>query len=312
LYIIYFFRYLAIILTKFLVTILPVLVNVAFVTLLERKILGYTQLRLGPNKISFAGVFQPFRDAVKLFVKQFEINSNVNWKLFSFSPVFMLIISITLWAIIPLNSFARNWPLSIISLLILLSLGVYPILLRGWASNRKYAMIGSIRGVAQTISYEIRLALVTIQFMVLFMRINIKDHIESLVWGVSVIPITAVIWIVLLLAETNRTPFDFAEGESELVSGFNIEYASVGFVLIFLREYARIILFSTFSIVLFFNKEVFSVSTSIMSLTITSMWIIIRATFPRYRYDKLINIAWKRYLPIRLGIISFIRVYLGI
>jgi len=304
--------HLLIILIKFLVTILPVLINVAFVTLLERKILGYTQLRLGPNKISFAGVFQPFRDAVKLFVKQFEVNSNVNWKLFSISPVFILIISVIIWTILPLNRFARNWPLRIISVLIVLSLGVYPILLRGWASNRKYAIMGSIRGVAQTISYEISLALVIIQFIVLFISINIKDHIGSFLWGVSVVPFTAVIWVVLLLAETNRTPFDFAEGESELVSGFNIEYASIGFVLIFLREYASIILFSTFSIVFFLNKEIFSISTALLSLLITSMWIIIRATFPRYRYDKLINIAWKRYLPIRLGVISFMRVYLHI
>lgn len=290
-------------------TVLPVLVNVAFVTLLERKILGYTQLRLGPNKISFAGVFQPFRDAVKLFVKQFEVNSNVNWKIFSLSPVFILIISLTLWVVTPLNSFFRSWPLSIISLLIVLSLGVYPILLRGWASNSKYAMIGSIRGVAQTISYEISLALVIMQFLVLFIRINIKDHIESSLRSILVVPTTAVIWIVLLLAETNRTPFDFAEGESELVSGFNIEYASIGFVLIFLREYARIILFSTFTIVVFFNKRVFSIYTAFTSLVVSSIWIIIRATFPRYRYDKLINIAWKRYLPVSLGIISLMRVY---
>lgn len=290
-------------------TVLPVLVNVAFVTLLERKILGYTQLRLGPNKISFAGVFQPFRDAVKLFVKQFEVNSNVNWKIFSLSPVFILIISLTLWVVTPLNSFFRSWPLSIISLLIVLSLGVYPILLRGWASNSKYAMIGSIRGVAQTISYEISLALVIMQFIVLFIRINIKDHIESSLRSILVVPTTAVIWIVLLLAETNRTPFDFAEGESELVSGFNIEYASIGFVLIFLREYARIILFSTFTIVVFFNKRVFSIYTAFTSLVVSSIWIIIRATFPRYRYDKLINIAWKRYLPVSLGIISLMRVY---
>lgn len=302
-------RHVSIILVKFLVTVLPILVNVAFVTLLERKILGYTQLRLGPNKISFAGIFQPFRDAVKLFVKQFEINYNVNWKIFSLSPVFMLIISVTLWVVTPLNSFFRSWPLSIISLLIVLSLGVYPILLRGWASNRKYAIMGSIRGVAQTISYEISLALVIMQFIVLFIRINIKDHIESSLRSILMVPTTAVIWIVLLLAETNRTPFDFAEGESELVSGFNIEYASIGFVLIFLSEYARIILFSTFTIVFFFNKRVFSIYTALISLVVTSIWVVIRATFPRYRYDKLINIAWKRYLPVSLGIISLMRVY---
>lgn len=282
----------------------------AFVTLLERKILGYSQLRLGPNKISFGGVFQPFRDAIKLFVKQFEFNSNVNWKLFSLSPVFILIISLILWVVIPLNGFITGWPLRIISLLIVLSLGVYPILLRGWSSNSKYAIMGSIRGVAQTISYEISLALIIIQFIILFMSVNVKDHTEGPICRFIVVPITAIIWLVLLLAETNRTPFDFAEGESELVSGFNIEYASIGFVLIFLREYARIILFSTLSIVFFFNIKIFSLFTSLISLMITSIWIIIRATFPRYRYDKLINIAWKSYLPLRLGIISFMSVYL--
>ena len=151
-----------------MVTILPVLVNVAFITLLERKILGYSQLRLGPNKISFGGIFQPFRDAIKLFIKQYELNTNVNWKLFSLSPVSILTISLIMWLIIPLNGHTRNWPLRIISLLIVLRLGVYPILLRGWSSNRKYAIMGSIRGVAQTISYEIRLALIIIQFMVIF------------------------------------------------------------------------------------------------------------------------------------------------
>jgi NADH-ubiquinone oxidoreductase chain 1 len=287
-----------------------VLINVAFVTLLERKILGYSQLRLGPNKISFMGVLQPFRDAIKLFAKQYELNSNVNWKLFSMSPCFILSISVTLWLILPLNGYGRNWPLRIISLLAVLRLGVYPILLSGWSSNSKYAIMGSIRGVAQTISYEIRLALIIMQFIVIFIRVNLKDHFGCSTFGLLLAPLTGLVWVVLLLAETNRTPFDFAEGESELVSGFNIEYASIGFVLIFLREYASIIMFSTLSIVVFFNSQVFSPTTAILSLFITTLWVLIRATLPRYRYDKLINVAWKRYLPIRLGIISLIRVFL--
>ncbi len=307
---IYFLGFLFTTSMKFLVTIIPVLINVAFVTLLERKILGYSQLRLGPNKISFAGIFQPFRDAIKLFAKQYELNSNVNWKLFSLSPSFILSIAVVLWLITPLNSFMRNWPLRIISLLTVLSLGVYPILLRGWSSNRKYAIMGSIRGVAQTISYEIRLALVIIQFMVMFIRLNVKDHFASSTVALRLVPLTAFIWVVLLLAETNRTPFDFAEGESELVSGFNVEYASIGFVLIFLREYASIIMFSTLSIVVFFNVSLFSFLTATLSLLITSTWIVVRATLPRYRYDKLINIAWKRYLPLRLARVSLMRVFL--
>jgi NADH-ubiquinone oxidoreductase chain 1 len=170
--------------------------------------------------------------------------------------------------------------------------------------------MGSIRGVAQTISYEIRLALIIMQFIVIFIRVNLKDHFGCSTFGLLLAPLTGLVWVVLLLAETNRTPFDFAEGESELVSGFNIEYASIGFVLIFLREYASIIMFSTLSIVVFFNSQVFSPTTAILSLFITTLWVLIRATLPRYRYDKLINVAWKRYLPIRLGIISLIRVFL--
>lgn len=215
-----------------------------------------------------------------------------------------------LWLILPLNGFRANWPLRIISLLTVLSLGVYPILLRGWSSNRKYAIIGAIRGVAQTISYEIRLALIIIQFMVMFIVLNTKDHFDSATVRLRLVPLTALIWVVLLLAETNRTPFDFAEGESELVSGFNVEYASIGFVLIFLREYASIIIFSTLSIVVFFNVPVFSLLTAVLSLLVTSTWIVVRATLPRYRYDKLINIAWKRYLPLSLAMVSIISVFL--
>lgn len=286
--------------------------NVAFVTLLERKILGYSQLRLGPNKISFVGIIQPFSDAIKLFVKQFEFNSNVNWKVFSFAPVLILCTSLITWSILPTNRFSNSWPLNIISVLVVLRLGVYPILLRGWASNRKYAIIGSIRGVAQTISYEISLALVVMEFISLFISINFKDHLRTRLWVCLITPFAFIIWIVLLLAETNRTPFDFAEGESELVSGFNIEYSSVGFVLIFLREYARIILFSCFTVVMFFNFGLFSILRSSLSLIVTSLWIIIRATFPRYRYDKLMIIAWKSYLPLRLGLISLIRISLSL
>lgn len=287
-----------------LIIALPILVNVAFVTLLERKLLGFAQFRLGPNKISFAGVFQPFRDAIKLFAKQLETNCNVNWKLFLFRPALILILSLTLWNVLPLNNSCVKWPLLIISLLTILSLGIYPLLIRGWASNRKYAILGSIRGVAQTISYEIRLALLVIQFILLFISYNLKEHSLSRYYRGVTLPILRVIWLVILLAETNRTPFDFSEGESELVSGFNIEYASVGFVLIFLSEYAIILLFSTASIRVLLDAPLFSLFAAVISVLIRGVWIIIRATLPRYRYDILINIAWKTYLPLALGLVS--------
>jgi len=169
-------------------------------------------------------------------------------------------------------------------------------------------MLGSIRGVAQTISYEIRFALLVMQFILIFMSYNLKEHTFANYIILMTLPFLRVMWLVILLAETNRTPFDFSEGESELVSGFNIEYGSTGFVLIFLREYAIILLFSSAFIRFFTPLNLFSLSTSTLSVLISRIWIIIRATLPRYRYDMLINMAWKSYLPLSLGIISCIRV----
>jgi len=300
-----YFNFLA--LLRFIVTILPILINVAFVTLLERKILGFAQFRLGPRKISYIGVLQPFRDAIKLFVKQLETNYNVNWKLFLFSPVLMLILSLNIWNMLPLNNSFNKWPIIIISILVVLRLGIYPLLLIGWCSNRKYATLGSIRGVAQTISYEIRLAILIIQFILFFIHYNVKEHIlNGAIIRIS-LPCFTIIWLVLLLAETNRTPFDFSEGESELVSGFNIEYASTGFVLIFLSEYAIILLFSATSIRVFSSIPLFSITAALRTVLISGIWIVIRATLPRYRYDMLINIAWKTYLPLALGFVLLTR-----
>jgi len=221
-------------------------------------------------------------------------------------PVLILILALTLWSVLPLNNSISKWPIIRITLLVVLRLGIYPLLISGWSSNRKYAILGSIRGVAQTISYEIRFALLVIQFILLLISYNLKEHIFSGYILILTLPFLRVIWLVILLAETNRTPFDFSEGESELVSGFNIEYGSTGFVLIFLREYAIILLFSSAAVRFFTPLYIFSLATSIISVIISSVWIIMRATLPRYRYDILINIAWKSYLPLSLGIISCI------
>ena len=186
------------------------------------------------------------------------------------------------------------------SLLTLLSLGVYPLLIIGWASNRKYALIGAIRGVAQTISYEIRLGLVIIVFIVYFISLTSRSSVNYGFRLVFYWPWLATLWLIILLAETNRTPFDFSEGESELVSGFNVEYSATGFVLIFLREYAIIIIFSCLRVSIFCRLEIFRFFSRLLSLIISSFWFVLRATLPRYRYDLLINLAWKRYLPTRL------------
>ena len=290
----------------FIVFVIPILINVAFVTLLERKILGLSQLRLGPNKVSVLGILQPFRDAIKLLTKQSEANYNVNWKLFFLRPSIILVTAIFLWSLLPININTTKWAVMIITLLVVLRLGIYPLLIRGWASNRKYATLGAIRGVAQTISYEIRLALIVIQFILCFTSYTAREHQYSNLCLVQTFPAFLIIWLVILLAETNRTPFDFSEGESELVSGFNIEYASTGFVLIFLSEYAIILLFSSSSVLFFTNTNLFSYSRRLIRICLAGVWIILRATLPRYRYDLLISTAWKTYLPLSLGAVSFI------
>ena len=269
-------------------------------TLIERKILGLSQNRLGPNKVAFNGLIQPFSDAIKLFIKQSEYNINVNWKFFLLGPFLILIVALFLWVIFPSSSRHSWFPLGLMSLLTLLSLGVYPLLIIGWASNRKYALIGAIRGVAQTISYEIRLGLVIIVFIVYFISLTSRSSVNYRFRLVFYWPWLATLWLIILLAETNRTPFDFSEGESELVSGFNVEYSATGFVLIFLREYAIIIIFSCLRVSIFCRLEIFRFFSRLLSLIISSFWFVLRATLPRYRYDLLINLAWKRYLPTRL------------
>ena len=299
---IYRFIYLEIFL-KIVIFALPVIVNVAFVTLLERKILGYRQIRLGPTKVGFIGILQPFRDAIKLFSKQFETNKNSNSKLFIIRPVSIFTVIFRLWIVVPRLRSQSYILVRLIVFLMILRVGVYPLLIRGWSSNRKYAILGSLRGVAQTISYEIRLSIILITVTIITLRLNLNSIESNSIVIVATYPIVVILWFVIMIAETNRTPFDFSEGESELVSGFNIEYSSVGFVLIFLAEYARILLFSSLMVSIFIGIKIFYILSSLLSVIISSVWIILRATFPRYRYDILINIAWKRYLPYSLSIL---------
>lgn len=288
---------------KVIIIVVPILVNVAFVTLLERKILGFSQIRLGPTKVGLFGVLQPFRDAIKLFLKQFELNNNSNRYLFIGRPVGMFSVIFSLWICIPSLQSQSIFVIRVVVFIIILSVGVYPLLLRGWASNSKYAMLGSLRGVAQTISYEISLSLIIISVSIVVIRLNFFSIQSNSFFIVVIYPMVAIMWFVIIIAETNRTPFDFSEGESELVSGFNIEYSSVGFVLIFLAEYASILLFSSLAVSIFIGTLLFSFSSSIVSVIISRVWIVLRATFPRYRYDILINIAWKSYLPNSLSIL---------
>lgn len=302
---------LLLIFVSILVIVLIVLVGVAFLTLLERKVLGYIQIRKGPNKVGFIGIIQPFSDAIKLFRKEniYPIISNMN--LYYFSPIFNLFLALTLWLCIPWITILFNHNLRILFFLCCSSLRVYTIIIAGWSSNSNYSLLGGLRSVAQTISYEVRLFLILVSFLLLILRLKIIDfyNIQYYIWLFFFTIPLCLIWVISSLAETNRTPFDFAEGESELVSGFNIEYRGGGFALIFLAEYANILFIRMLCIIIFIGGDIWSLFFFIKIVLVSFFWIWVRGTLPRYRYDKLIYLAWKRFLPISLNLIIF---YFGI
>lgn len=290
-----------------LIVIIPVLINVAFLTLLERKILGLRQSRKGPNKVSLGGVLQPFADAIKLFTKESIFPLRRNLTLFLLSPSIAIALSLIGWSLIPLEEFYSDF--SLILLLIILGLGLYPLLLAGWASNSSYALTGGLRGVAQTISYEIRLAILLISFF--FVRGSLRlNRLNRLTPSIAVpfLGGLSILWLITALAETNRTPFDFAEGESELVSGFNIEYGAVGFALIFIAEYAMILLLRVITSLLLGAKGLSRVNGLVVAILVRYFWVWARATLPRYRYDILMSLAWKAILPVSLGALVYYRV----
>lgn len=289
-----------------LIFLIFVLVNVAFITLLERKVLGYSQRRLGPNKPSYAGLLQPMADAVKLFVKTF-LNPDKRHKIiFYLSPGVGLFLVLWIWLAIPRKFENEFFTFSIILILIVLRLNVYPLLLRGWGSRNKYSIIGALRRVAQTISYEIRLALIILIILIYLKLISfdVLKKINIYYRCLMVLPIIFILWLISSLAETNRTPFDFSEGERELVSGFNTEFGAGGFALIFMAEYGRIYFLRIVTgLIFFWNRRFFWLRVWVT--WIVFIWVWARTTFPRYRYDLLINLAWKNILPVVLRISIF-------
>nr|QMP96605.1 NADH dehydrogenase subunit 1 [Dorylomorpha xanthopus] len=292
-----------------LLLIVCVLVSVAFLTLLERKVLGYIQIRKGPNVVGFLGLIQPFTDAIKLFTKEQTYPVLSNYISYYFSPIISLFLSLLVWMCMPMVVKLFSFNLGILFFLCCTSLGVYSVMVAGWSSNSNYALLGGLRAVAQTISYEVSLALVFLSFIFLIGSYNLIDFMfyQVYMWFLFILFPMFLVWFSICLAETNRTPFDFAEGESELVSGFNVEYSSGGFALIFLAEYSSILFMSMLFILIFMGADVFSLGFYFKLCFISFLFIWVRGTLPRFRYDKLMYMAWKCFLPFSLNyLIGFI------
>lgn len=291
--------------------IVPILLAVAFLTLVERKVLGYIQLRKGPNIVGPYGLLQPIADAVKLFTKEPLRPLTSSITIFIIAPILALTLALTMWVPLPIPHPLININLGVLFILAISSLAVYSILWSGWASNSKYALIGALRAVAQTISYEVTLAIILLSVLLINGSFTLSTLIitQEHLWLIFPAWPLAIIWFISTLAETNRAPFDLTEGESELVSGFNVEYAAGPFALFFLAEYANIIIINALTTILFFGAfhspyipELYIVNFTVKTLLLTISFLWIRASYPRFRYDQLIHLLWKNFLPLTLAL----------
>nr|YP_010437806.1 NADH dehydrogenase subunit 1 [Eisenia fetida]UTB53938.1 NADH dehydrogenase subunit 1 [Eisenia fetida] len=291
--------------TSFLMSMILALVAMAFYTLMERKFLGYFHLRKGPNKVGLMGVPQPFADAIKLFVKEQASPTPSNQLPFLLAPTMGLILAILMWIIYPHSHQSFYLQFSVLYFLCVSSMNVYTTFMAGWSSNSKYALLGALRGVAQTISYEVSMSLILLSALIILMTMDFTK-MYTFSWVSLMFMPLATMWFITNLAETNRTPFDFAEGESELVSGFNVEYSSGLFALIFMAEYMNILVMSLFTSLIFMStlSPLMSDITLVMETVIlAALFVWVRATYPRMRYDHLMNLTWKSFLPFSLAML---------
>lgn len=310
-------------------TLICIIISVAFFTLAERRVLASIQRRKGPNITGIFGLLQPFADALKLIIKEIILPKRANKFIFLLSPFLTLYFSFIGWAVIPFSSrsFIINLNIGVLYLLIISAFSVYGILLSGWASNSKYAFLAAIRSVAQAISYEVSIALVILPVVLMSETLNLINIVliqQKIVWFCFPLFPLCIVFFISILAETNRTPFDLAEAEAELVAGYNIEYSGILFAAFFLGEYSNILLMSSFFVILFFGgwdipKVIFSIGGhdllfisvapefifSIKVVFIAVWFVFIRANVPRYRFDQLMLIGWKVFLPFSLGFLFF-------
>nr|WGL40122.1 NADH dehydrogenase subunit 1 [Athyma opalina] len=299
------------IMVGFLILVIGVMIGVAFLTLLERKVLGYIQIRKGPNKMGYMGLLQPFCDAIKLFSKEQVYLNYSNYLAYYFSPIMSFILSLMVWMVIPYMFNMISFNLGILFFLCCTSIGVYTLMIAGWSSNSNYSLLGGLRAVAQTISYEVSMTLIMMSSIILIMDFNLMKffNYQILIWFIFMMMPLSLCFLSSLMAETNRTPYDFAEGESELVSGFNIEYSSGGFALIFLAEYSSILFMSLLFVIIYMGGYDLSLFFYVKMVFLSFFFIWVRGTLPRYRYDKLMYLCWKSYLPISLNFLMF---YMGL
>lgn len=300
---------------KFIIIAVPVLISVAYLTLAERKVIGYTQTRKGPNVVGVYGLLQPLADGVKLFSKEMVIPNHVSIILYFFAPILALTLALVVWGLMPLSqiSVISDLNLGILLIFALSSIGVYAILMSGWSSNSKYAFLGSLRAAAQMISYEVSIGLIIISVILCSGSLNLINIIhcqEQSIWFIIPLLPAGIMFFISCLAETNRAPFDLTEGESELVSGYNVEYSSMSFALFFLAEYAHIIFMSFLFALIFLGGWSFFISLDLIffikGTLIVFLFVWVRTSFPRLRYDQLMSLLWKTYLPLSLSFIIIV------
>ena len=306
----------AIIVAQIFAIIVPLLVAVAYLTYFERKVIASMQLRKGPNVVGPFGLLQPLADGAKLFIKETILPSGANKILFAMAPMLTFILSLIAWAVIPFDAgmVLADINVGILYLFAISSLGVYGVIMAGWASNSKYAFLGALRSAAQMVSYEVSIGFVIITVLLCVGSLNLSAIVEAqkTIWfAIPLLPMF-VIFFVSALAETNRAPFDLPEGESELVAGYFVEYSSMTFALFFLGEYANMILMSGMTAVLFLGGWLPPIDIAPFNWIPGPIWFFIkislvlfcflwvRATFPRYRYDQLMRLGWKVFLPLSL------------